>query len=113
MRSCAGADGGQRCFADGDVLQRSAARPEWDGNLYVVDDIGGETGAIDGGWTLNITTVVAGSPTTMTVASSANPSLTTQAVTFTATVVKTSDSSAASGSVNPWTARPARRWPAT
>ena len=57
-------------------------------SLYIQDDAAssGLTSSITGGWTLNITTAGAAAATTTTVSSSLNPSLTTQSVTFTATV---------------------------
>ncbi len=71
----------------------AGTNPNGNWSLYIFDDAGGDGGACDSGWTLNITTAVAASPTTTTVVSSLNPSMTTNAVTFTAHVVKTSDSS--------------------
>ncbi|WP_162942382.1 beta strand repeat-containing protein [Desertimonas flava] len=63
--------------------------------LFVVDDAGADSGAVSGGWCLNITTPA---PTTTDLTSSLNPSTFGQAVTFTATV--TSDGSpVTSGSV--------------
>ena len=60
-------------------------------SLFVADDTGsGGTGAtIAGGWSLDITTTAAAATTTV-IASSLNPSLTTQAVTFTSTTTSTS-----------------------
>lgn len=56
-------------------------------SLYIIDDeLGGGAGSMAGGWSLDITTAGATAPTTTTVGSSLNPSLTNQAVTFTATV---------------------------
>lgn len=56
-------------------------------NLYIIDDeLGGGPGTMAGGWSMDITTAGATAPTTTTVGSSLNPSLTNQAVTFTATV---------------------------
>lgn len=59
--------------------------------LYGLDDtaFGGQS-LISGGFSLTITTNAAAVATTTTVASSQNPSLTTQAVTFTATVASNS-----------------------
>ncbi|MCA1656125.1 MAG: Ig-like domain-containing protein [Actinobacteria bacterium] len=54
-------------------------------SLFVNDDSLGDTGNISGGWCLTITSVAA-TPTTTTLASSPNPSLTGQPATFTATV---------------------------
>jgi hypothetical protein len=63
-------------------------------SLYVDDDSAssGLGGSIAGGWSLNVT-VGTPSPTTTTVTSSANPSITGTSFTFRAHVVKTSDSS--------------------
>jgi subtilisin-like proprotein convertase family protein len=69
------------------------SNPNGNWSLYITDDIGGDNGACDGGWTIDITTSVSAAPTTTTVQSSLNPALTTQVVSFTAHVVKTSDSS--------------------
>jgi subtilisin-like proprotein convertase family protein len=69
----------------------NTTNPNGDWKLYVTDDLGGDVGALDGGWTLTVSTGVAAGTTT-TVSSSLNPSLTTNSVTFTAHVVKTSDS---------------------
>lgn len=56
-------------------------------SLYAIDDaLGGGAGSIAGGWSIDITTAGAAASTTTTINSSLNPSLTTQAVTFTATV---------------------------
>ena len=78
-------------------LTGASVNGDW--KLYVMDDIGGDNGSCAGGWQITIDTVVSGSPTNTTLTSSVNPSLTTQAVTFTATVLKTSDSTPASGTV--------------
>jgi subtilisin-like proprotein convertase family protein len=67
--------------------------PNGNWSLYVMDDAGADSGALDGGWTLGLTTSVAAAPTTTTLMSSLNPSLTTQMVSFTAHVAKTSDNS--------------------
>jgi hypothetical protein len=72
-------------------LSGASVNGNW--NLYSVDDTGGEFGKCNGGWTLNITTTAAADPTTTTIQSSLNPSLTTDMVNFTAHVVRTSDSS--------------------
>lgn len=61
-------------------------------SLYAFDDVSGDGGTIAGGWCLNFT-LTTNAPTTTTVASSANPSLSGASVTFTATVRKASDSS--------------------
>ena len=56
-------------------------------NLYAIDDaLGGGASTIGGGWSLDITTNAAAAATATTITSSQNPSLTTQNVTFTATV---------------------------
>src|SRR6185436_18154900 len=65
-------------------------------SLYVIDDLLGTIGNITGGWCLNFT-VVAAEATTTTIISSQNPSLRNQAVTFTADVNKSSDSSPVTG----------------
>ncbi len=55
-------------------------------NLYIIDDeLGGGVGSMAGGWSIDIT-MSGGAATTTTVGSSVNPSLTNQAVTFTASV---------------------------
>jgi subtilisin-like proprotein convertase family protein len=61
-------------------------------SLYVVDDASTNTGSISGGWSLSIDVAASAVATTTTIASSQNPSLRNQPVTFTATVKKTSDS---------------------
>jgi subtilisin-like proprotein convertase family protein len=63
-------------------------------SLYITDDATGDVGTMSGGWTLEVTVGAAAAPTTTTVTSSQPDfSLSGSAVTFTATVVKTSDSS--------------------
>ena len=51
--------------------------------LFVVDDASGDSGAVGGGWCLNVSTAA---PTTTALTSSVNPSTFGQSVTFTATV---------------------------
>lgn len=67
--------------------------PNGNWSLYIMDDAGADEGACNGGWTLNITPSAGAAGTTTTVMSSLNPSLTTNSVTLSAHVVKTSDSS--------------------
>ena len=54
--------------------------------LFVFDDATGDIGSINGGWSLTITTEEVSEPTTTSVTSLLNPSLTGASVTFTATV---------------------------
>ncbi len=54
--------------------------------LFVVDDATGDLGAMNGGWSLIVTTQVAALPTTTVVTTSGTPSTTGTSVTFTATV---------------------------
>ena len=61
--------------------------PNGNWSLYIEDDsLGGGVSTISGGWSLDITTAGAAAPTTTTVASSLNPSLIANPVTFTSTV---------------------------
>ena len=69
-------------------------------SLYLLDDVTGGGGSVANGWCLTFTTS-SDAPTTTTIASTPNPSLLGNAVTFTATVRKSSDSSlVTSGTVN-------------
>ncbi|MFZ1702149.1 MAG: Ig-like domain repeat protein, partial [Pyrinomonadaceae bacterium] len=78
------AGGGAATFAS--VYGGSAPNGTW--RLYVRDFVGGDSGSIAGGWTLNVTAgcAPASVPTNTGVTSSANPSVFGQNVTFTATV---------------------------
>ena len=68
-------------------------------SLYAIDDsLGGGASTVAGGWSLDITTSGSAAATSTSLASSLNPSLTTQSVTFTATV--TSSSAVATGTVS-------------
>ena len=69
-----------------------ALDPNGTWSLYALDDVPGDGGTIAGGWGLTFTTS-SDAPTTTTLASSANPSLLSAGVTFTATVRKQSDNS--------------------
>lgn len=60
-------------------------------SLYVVDDVPGTGGTIAGGWALTFL-LSSDAPTITTVTSSPNPSITGQSVTFTAAVVRASNS---------------------
>ena len=62
----------------------TTANGDW--KLYAVDDASGDTGQINGGWSLTLTTSVSAAATTTTVTSSANPSQEGASVTFAATV---------------------------
>lgn len=68
--------------------------PNGDWKLYAIDDSLGPAGAsaavVAGGWSLDITTSGGSVTTSTSIASSLNPSLTTQSVTFTATVTSSS-----------------------
>ncbi len=68
-------------------------------NLYVVDDVSGDTGSIAGGWSVTVTTTTAAASTTTTVGASPNPASTSDTVTLTATVTS-SGSPVTSGSVS-------------
>jgi len=71
------------------------ANPNGTWSLYIVDDVSSDDGAATiTSWALDIDVTVSAVPTTTTLASSVNPSLTNQSVTFTATVRKQSDNSA-------------------
>jgi len=76
--------------------QFNGTNPNGTWSLYVITTAGGDgTGAIAGGWSLNITTASAAATTT-TIGSNNNPSFTSgtgSSVTLTATVEKSSDSS--------------------
>jgi uncharacterized repeat protein (TIGR01451 family) len=79
--------------------------PNGSWNLYVITTVAGDgPGAIAGGWTLNITTAASAAPTTTSLTAAPNPSFTSgtsSSVLLTATVTKSSDSSAVSeGTVN-------------
>jgi subtilisin-like proprotein convertase family protein len=69
----------------------NGANPNGTWSLYVVDDVAGDIGTIAGGWSLTFTTS-GDAPTMTTLASSLNPSLTGQSVTFTAAVKRVSNS---------------------
>ncbi|MDP9118557.1 MAG: Ig-like domain-containing protein, partial [Actinomycetota bacterium] len=82
----------------------NGTNPNGTWSLYVITTSGGDgTGAIAGGWSLDVTTANAAATTT-TVSSNNNPSFTAgsgSSVTLTSTVKKTSDSSnVAEGTVN-------------
>ncbi|HEX3425536.1 MAG TPA: Ig-like domain repeat protein, partial [Acidimicrobiales bacterium] len=84
------------------ATQFNGTNPTGTWSLYVVTTTTGDgTGAIAGGWTLNITTAVSAAPTTTKLTSAPNPSFTSGAsssVLLTATV--TSTSSVNEGTVN-------------
>ncbi len=84
--------------------QYDGTNPNGTWNLYAITTAAGDgTGAIAGGWCVNVTTASVAATNT-TIGSSLNPSFTAtpgNSVTFTATVTKASDSSAVSeGTVN-------------
>ena len=70
----------------------NGSNPNGTWSLYAYDDVTGDGGTIAGGWCLTFT-LSSDAPTTTTVASSVNPSVVGNSTTFTATVLKTSDSS--------------------
>ncbi len=71
------------------------ADPNGTWNLYVADDKGGDTGTLANGWCLTFTTTGdAATTTTVSSSSPGNASFSGDGVTFTATVLKSSDSSA-------------------
>jgi len=80
----------------GNTFDGLSANGTW--SLYVITtQAGDDTGAIAGGWTLNLTTAATAAPTTTTLSSNTNPSFTSggsSLVTLTATVSSTSTVSA-------------------
>lgn len=71
-----------------------SANPNGTWSLYIVDDVSSDDGVANiTSWTLEVDVTASAAATTTTLASSVNPSLTNQSVTFTATVHKQSDNS--------------------
>lgn len=63
--------------------------PNGNWSLYIIDDSnGGGTSTVTGGWSIDITTAGATTPTTTSVTSSLNPANVTQTITFTSTTVQ-------------------------
>lgn len=63
--------------------------PNGNWNLFIVDDSnGGGASSVSGGWSIDITTAGATTPTSTTVTSSLNPANTGQTITFTSTTVQ-------------------------
>ncbi len=82
---------GSSTFAN--VFNGSSPNGTW--SLYVRDDsVGGGDSTIANGWCLTFSTSATEAATTTALASSQNPSLTGSAVTFTATVTRTSNATA-------------------
>lgn len=65
--------------------------PNGNWGLYIIDDsLGGGASSVSGGWSIDITTAAAVTPTMTTVMSNLNPALTGQTITFTSTTTETS-----------------------
>lgn len=63
--------------------------PNGNWNLFIVDDsLGGGTSSVSGGWSIDITTAGATTPTTTSVVSNLNPANTGATITFTSTTVQ-------------------------
>lgn len=74
--------------------------PNGNWSLYAIDDAnGGGASTINGGWSIDITTAGAATPTTTSVVSNINPANTGQTITFTSTTTQVPSGTVSTGTV--------------